>query len=124
MKKPKIHPEFGQEGGPPSSNPGWYRGDGGQWRLDPVRGGLKRHYMHLVLGAFVGLWTLGVVLGEADWAHVLCAQAITTYLFLRYEETEDADIKDQAYRDIGGYLTGFMIASAPSIALAGLGIGS
>ena len=42
-----THPEYGKPGGPPTSNPGWYRGDGEQWRLDPVRRpGLMREGIH------------------------------------------------------------------------------
>ena len=111
MSEP-IHLEYGEEGGPPTSNPGWYRGDSGQWRLDPVRRpSFWREGQHAILGVFIGLlpflvhsWGL-----SAGFEATLVAQVLVTLLFLAYEITEGWRIRDFAYRDIGGYLGGFVV---------------
>ena len=38
------------------------------------------------------------------------------WLFLRYEETEEAEIRDWAYRDIGGYMAGITITGMLGVA--------
>ena len=85
----------------PTDNPGWYRGDGGQWRLDPVRRPKwDREGIHAIAGMFTaGLLALGIVSG-----------AVIFFIgFLAYEITEGWRIRDWAYRDIGGYLIGLAI---------------
>ena len=96
-------------------NPGAYIGDGGQLRLDPVRKPKwDREFIHGFLGLLVGLFALvGMLWGTSTmfWGSIATG-AVITFLFLAYEITEGLRINDWAYRDIGGYLTGYTIATA------------
>lgn len=101
---------------PPNQNPEWYIGDGLQWRKEPVRRpGFMREWLHGIVGAvtggipFVPLW-----LAPQVWPLVVFGALFTAlgvWLFIRYEETEEAEIKDWAYRDIGGYMNGLALVS-------------
>ena len=99
-------------GGPPTSNPGWYRGDGGQWRLDPVRrASWLREGQHALIGGLTGALPYA-----AYWwgdlplvAAALVAQLLAVTLFLAYEVTEGWRIRDWAYRDIGGFMAGMLV---------------
>ena len=114
-------------GGPPTSNPGWYRGDGGQWRLDPVKKATWwREGQHAVLGSVVGLLFLLAAYDRDIAFPAISLASVFTVLFLAYEITEGWRIRDWAYRDIGGYMTGLLISGfvgilvVLSIALSGV----
>lgn len=124
----KVHPEYGKPGGPPTGNPGWYReAETQQWRLDPARKlRLDREGIHVALGALLGflpypaLWW-----GQPELLMaVLLALALSTALFLAYEITEGIRIRDWAYRDIGGFLIGFVVVSVVGLALSLTGAGA
>ena len=112
-KVKEVHPLHGQVGGPPTGNPGWYKGDGGQWRLDPVRKmSWDREGIHFLLGLFV--WSLpfaclpfGDIFGL--WALTAIVATVATVLFIVYEISEGWRIYDWAYRDVGGYLVGALL---------------
>ena len=92
-------------------NPGSYIGDGGQVRLDPVRQ-LKwgREGIHFALGLFVALLPLVAVLwGTVGlmWA-MLAMQPVAVLLFIAYEVTEGWRLNDWSYRDIGGFMGGWV----------------
>ena len=89
-------------------NPNYFIGKYGQRRLPAAHKWLlDRQGIHCVIGllyaALMGVgWWFGV------WELVaLCI--VSTYVFLRYEESEDKAINDYAYIDIGGYLVGLTI---------------
>ena len=89
----------------------------GEWRQNPARKwSVDREGIHAIEGAVMGalvllnlvgipLWAIGGLIGFALWS------------FLRYEETEEAEIDDRAYRDIFGWRLGFI-----PTAIASLGI--
>ena len=111
----RIHP-------PKDSSPAWYvEGEGHRirWRKEPERSwSMTREGMHMGVGAIVGVLLMLTQFG-IPWSAVLGVQAIATLLFLAYEITEGIRILDMAYRDIGGYLTGFLVTSIASmVALA------
>ena len=103
---------------------------GKYWREDPPRSwATDREGIHFVMGLGMILpiplllmfiaWGLGRLVDGAGgmpahyyWA-IMAAWAVAfvvvTHVFLRYEETEDDDIHDRAYRDIGGYMVGLMV---------------
>lgn len=101
---------------PPNHNPAWYIGAALQWRKEPVRRlGFMREWLHAAVGfatgviPFIPLW-----LAPQVWPLVVFGglfTALGVHLFLRYEEVEEIEIKDWAYRDIGGYANGLAIAS-------------
>ena len=98
---------------PPTTNEGWRRGDGGQWRLDPVphkRWAFWREGIHFIFGIGVGLWLLAGIIAGVPLLPLVGLQAIVTVLFLAYEITEGWRIRDWAYRDIGGYMAGYFVA--------------
>ena len=110
----QTHPEYGHPGGPPTSNPGWYRGDGGQWRLDPVRrASWFREGQHSLIGGltaalpYAAYWWGDLPLVAA----ALVAQLLGVTLFLAYEVTEGWRIRDWAYRDIGGFMAGMLVVT-------------
>ncbi len=114
-----THPDYDTLGGPPDDNPGWYRGDGGQWRLDPVRKpSLMREGIHALLGAVVAALPFLDALAGVDLAQLLTAQALITILFLAYEITEGWRIRDWCYRDVGGFLMGFVAVTMGGLAMA------
>lgn len=107
----RIHP-------PKDSSPAWYvEGEGHRirWRKEPERSwSFTREGMHMGVGAIVGA-LLMLTQFSIPWSAVLGVQAIVTLLFLAYEITEGIRILDMAYRDIGGYLTGFLVTSIASL---------
>jgi hypothetical protein len=108
----RIHP-------PKDSSPAWYiegHGHRIRWRKEPERGwSITREGMHMGIGAVVGALLVLTLFGVPLPA-VLAVQALVTVLFLAYEITEGIRILDMAYRDIGGYLTGFLVASIAALA--------
>ena len=115
-----VHPEYGKPGGPPNGNPNWYRGDGGQWRLPPVGCSWKREGIHAAFGGVFGAFPMVSILG-ATWellAASIAVQFLGVVLFLAYQITEGLRIRDWAYRDIGGFLTGFTLAAMAGGGLA------
>ena len=125
MKKEiRVHPQYGQPGGPPGPSPEWRQDqDSGTWRL-PAEHGFRwdRQGIHALMGVLVALLPWGpfwfsVSLPEAMLGALigLMAMLATVYTFLRYEETEDARIRDHAYRDIGGFMTGFLVTHVCAI---------
>lgn len=70
-----------------------------KWRRDPAPFRKMRAGIHIALGLLVGYITLG------DWQTL----GILTLVFLAYERWESQVIFDEAYPDVGGYLTGLII---------------
>ena len=123
-------------GSPPTSNPNWYW-NGKHWRMEPSRGlSFWREGMHGILGALVGLmlalsvspalvsWYARIEITLTMWGAIggvvitaVSVAALITWLFLRYEETEEAEIRDWAYRDIGGYMAGITMVGMLSVAV-------
>ncbi len=96
---------------------GWYIGDGGQLRRDPVR---KLRWDREGIHALVGLFA-AVLLSYADNPALIAGSVMFFVGFLAYEITEGWRIKDWAYRDIGGYLVGLGVGLAAATALGQLG---
>ena len=94
-------------------NPNSFIGRYGQRRLPAASKWLfDRQGIHCIIGlvysAFIGIaWWF-------DAWELIALCAIGSYVFLRYEETEDRVINDYAYVDIGGFLLG--------LTLGGIGI--
>ena len=104
----REHPGATRTSPPPDGNPAWYIGGGGQWRKDPV--GLwawKREGIHAVLGVLCGLLIVAALFGQVPQGLALGTVSIMLAGFLAYEVTEGLRIRDWAYRDVGGWLTGF-----------------
>ena len=110
---------------PPGPSEDYYIGEGGQQRLEPVRGvNPMREGIHAVLGFGVVAVSAGLATAfgwafkrsqddfEAPVLLAIAVSYICTWLFLRYEETEGQRIRDWAYRDIGGYLVGWLAGAA------------
>ena len=97
-------------------NPNYFIGRYGQRRLPAAHKWLfDRQGIHCLVGLLYA-----TLIGVGWWFDVwelvaLCI--IGSYVFLRYEETEDKSINDHAYIDIGGYLVGFTIGGV-GIAIA------
>ena len=93
-------------------NPRSYVGDGGQVRLEPVRQ-LKwgREGVHFIIGLYCGLLTLAALM----WGNrmllwlAVAMQPVVVILFIAYEVTEGWRIRDWSYRDIGGYMAGWLL---------------
>lgn len=84
--------------------PQWFKEkSSGIWRLAPAKFRWDREGLHIPPGAGVG-WTY-----YAGEIHLMWALIV---LFLAYEITEDVRIKDQAYRDILGFVIGFSTVAA------------
>ena len=106
----REHPGATRTSPPPDENPAWYIGDGGQWRKDPVRRwAWQREGMHAVVGALAGLLIVAALFGQLPHGLALGAVGIMFTGFLAYEITEGLRIRDWAYRDVGGWLTGFSV---------------
>ena len=106
----REHPGATRTSPPPDENPAWYIGDGGQWRKDPVgRWTWKREGMHAVLGALAGLLIVAALFGHLPESLALGTVGLMLAGFLAYEITEGLRIRDWAYRDVGGWLTGFSV---------------
>ena len=106
----REHPGATRTSPPPDENPAWYIGDGGQWRKDPVRRwAWQREGMHAVVGALSGLLIVAALFGQLPHGLALGAVGIMFTGFLAYEITEGFRIRDWAYRDVGGWLTGFSL---------------
>lgn len=87
---------------PEKANSLLYIGEGGQWRLEPVRKpNIMREGMHIGVGAFNAL-----LMAESPVHGVAFASG-----FALYEITEGLRLRDWAYRDLGGHLVGFAIVS-------------
>ena len=79
----------------------------GEWRQNPARRmSWDREGIHALKGLAMGSTLLINLTGVPLWA-ILAAVTLMTYVFLRYEETEEAEIDDRAYRDINGWMMGF-----------------
>ena len=106
---------------PPTDNEGWRRGDGGQWRLDPVahnRWSFWREGVHFLVGLVTtGTWPGAYLLG-VDELLLSTAIVVTAVLFLAYEISEGWRIRDWAYRDIGGFMAGHVFGTFIWIAAA------
>ena len=93
--------------GPPDDNPNWYQGEDGQWRL-PAHNSLSplREGQHILVGMVNALLLLfgAATLGTSV---AITGAAVLFAGFLAYEITEGWRIRDWAYRDIGGFLTGW-----------------
>ena len=79
-----------------------------KWRRHPMREfSLDRQGIHLIGGGLTaaGMWLF-------DGLELVGFWGIVTWLFLRYEETEEQVIGDDAYVDIGGWFIGFAVAAA------------
>ena len=105
-----------------SSNPNTFRGRYGQLRLPAAHKWLfDRQGVHCLIGllyaALIGVgWWFGV------WELVAICLA-GTFVFLRYEETEDKVINDHAYVDIGGFLVGLTLGGVGlAVAVIVLGV--
>ena len=94
---------------PPNGNPDWWF-TGRVWRREPARKmSLDREGVHGAFGFLMGtLMALSLATDTLIWG-ILGVQAITLVLFLSYEITEGLRIRDWAYRDIGGYLIGWLV---------------
>ena len=94
-------------------NPAAYIGDGGQLRLEPVRKlAWGREGMHFILGLVVaGMVSISYLFGSRDLVYhmVYLVQPLMMVLFICYEVTEGLRINDWAYRDIGGYMGGWIV---------------
>ena len=103
-------------------NAGAYIGDGGQLRLDPVRRfRWGREGQHALVGALVVVpAALAYALGSQAlwWASMAVMQPLALVMFLAYEITEGLRINDWAYRDIGGYMAGWLFAMSVFVGLA------
>ena len=92
-------------------NEGAYIGDGGQLRVEPVRKPKwDREGIHALLGFIVAMWPLAALVWGTDmllWS-ALAMQPVALLLFLAYEITEGWRINDWSYRDIGGYMIGWI----------------
>ena len=120
----QVHPHFGQPDGPPGPSPEWRQDpDSGTWRL-PAEHGWRwdRQGIHGLMGGAVALFpwlpfwfTPNWIAAVSGMAIGVIAMAVATHIFLRYEETEDARIRDHAYRDIGGYMNGFILTHGGNI---------
>lgn len=92
----------------------------GEWRQNPARKmSWDREGIHAAKGAAIGASLLFNLIG-IPLLPILALIAILAYVFIRYEETEESEIDDRAYRDIGGWLIGFMPAAFGSLLLIGL----
>ena len=107
----REHPGVTRTSPPPDENPAWYIGDGGQWRKDPVhRWAWQREGMHAVVGRPGRPSDRRRPLRPASsTASHWGAVGIMFTGFLAYEITEGLRIRDWAYRDVGGWLTGFSV---------------
>lgn len=112
---PEINP-------PPDKNPMWYISEESlDWRKEPIRvPSLFREWMHGVLGFIITLMPL-VAYGfgyKLVALPLLVLAGLYMYVFLQYEKTEEVRIKDNAYRDIGGFMAGVMGAMAVALTWA------
>lgn len=111
---------------PPNNNFKYYISEAtGQWRKEPAREPqTMREGIHAafgaVLGAIVGGTMVVTSLGNGEMQMAIVAALVigvmwaTSKLFVDYETTEEDVIADWGYRDIGGFLTGFKLTTAPS----------
>ena len=100
---------------PPNANFAFYISDAtGQWRKEPAREPeLMREGIHAALGGFLGIWlALGLALGGWLGTLSIVVVAVSMFLFVVYEVSEGWRIRDNAYRDVGGALTGFLAGAA------------
>lgn len=96
---------------------GWYEGRAGQRRRKPRPFYWDRAGIHAAFGLFVAACLMAVawVDAEALLEGILIA-ALVTFVFWRYEVSEDAAVNDERYSDIGGYLVG-LCAALPGVPL-------
>ena len=93
--------------------------ENGEWRQSPQRGWQwDRQGAHALKGAALGAANLIHLTGVPLWA-ILAVVALGLHAFLRYEETEEDEIDDRAYRDIGGWLVGYLPTALGSLAVVG-----
>ena len=100
----------------------------GKWRRPAIRKFMMdRQGVHIILGFLVNLLGVGaafavMMLTKHTLAGILVGVAlvtVATHVFLRYEEVEAAEIEDDGYIDIGGYLGG-MLACAALVTTVGI----
>ena len=97
---------------------GWYEGRAGQRRRKPRPFYWDRAGIHAAFGLFVAAclcWTAALSF-EALYAGLALA-ALVTFVFWRYEVSEDDAVNDERYSDIGGYLVG-LCAALPGVPAA------
>ena len=130
-----TNPNFVRINPPRDSNPNWWwTGEG--WRKEPHRGfSIDREGIHAVYGGLVGAlpWATGIVALVAGASLLVVFLAVLTgavisysfdQVFTFYEDTEDDDLADRAYRDVAGYQVGKKFMTLTGIAtLAALLIG-
>ena len=125
-RDPETHPEYGDARWtlPRQTQDGTgEREASGAWTLSRRQRGGGRG-QHAVLGGVVGLlFPLATYYRDIAFPAISLA-SVFTVLFLAYEITEGWRIRDWAYRDIGGYMTGLLISGfvgiLVSIALSGV----
>ena len=101
-----------------------YIGDGGQLRLDPPRKfKWSREGVHFAIGLYCSLLATAVMLLATEglmWA-VIAMQPVVVAMFLVYEITEGRRLNDWSFRDIAGYMAGWLFGLTLFVILAILG---
>ena len=123
----ETHPKFDPteppsqiEDGPMISETprGVYRGRAGQLRRKPRAFYWDRAGIHAIVGAAVAGSVIGAAIGSRMHVAFLAfaAACLITFVFWRYEVSEDEAVNDERYSDIGGYLVG-LFPMLPGLAI-------
>ena len=93
---------------PPDGDPAWWY-TGKRWRLEPARKmSWDREGIHAAFGLLLGCLLALALHTGIGVETVLRITAISVVLFLAYEITEGLRLRDWAYRDIGGFMVGWL----------------